>query len=86
MACYLFCVDSELLGYLQVAKCVKILLTSRQPCVMVTLDMTRIEALQMKIDASTVQESILLHPKIKLKRQVSHLVPSNFFGFWRMQD
>ncbi|XP_068669233.1 DNA-directed RNA polymerase III subunit 1 [Aristolochia californica] len=61
------CIEKTVLG--EVAKSIKIILTSRQASVKVALDMDRIEALQMKINAYTVAQSILQHPKTKLKQQ-----------------
>lgn len=55
----------------QVAEAIKIVLKSSQPNLVVKLDMQRIEALHMGISADSVQLSILNHPKIKLKSEVS---------------
>lgn len=56
---------------MQVAKSVKIVLKSSQPYIVVVLDMERIEALHMRISSYSVQQSIVDHPKLKLKHEVS---------------
>uniref|UniRef100_A0A1D1XDD4 DNA-directed RNA polymerase subunit n=1 Tax=Anthurium amnicola TaxID=1678845 RepID=A0A1D1XDD4_9ARAE len=61
------CIEKTLLG--EVCKCVKIVLKSSQPHIVVVLDMEQIEALHMRISSYTVQQSILEHPKIKLKHE-----------------
>ncbi|KAJ8756358.1 hypothetical protein K2173_025170 [Erythroxylum novogranatense] len=53
----------------QVAKSIKIVMTSRSASVVVTLDMKMIQELQLSLDANTVKESILQMPRIKLKSQ-----------------
>ncbi|KAK2985575.1 hypothetical protein RJ640_025008 [Escallonia rubra] len=53
----------------QVAKSVKIVMTSRSASIVITLDMEVIQASQLGIDAHTVKTSILQTPKIKLKDQ-----------------
>ncbi|KAA8544667.1 hypothetical protein F0562_019486 [Nyssa sinensis] len=60
-------VEKTLLG--QVAKSVKIVMTSRLASIVITLDTERIEASHLSIDANVVKESILQTPKIKLKEQ-----------------
>lgn len=47
-----------------------LVVTSREAFVRVKLDVQKIEALQMKIDANTVEQSILRHPKTKIKKEV----------------
>ncbi|XP_022755690.1 DNA-directed RNA polymerase III subunit 1 isoform X3 [Durio zibethinus] len=54
---------------LEVAKSIKIVMTSRLASVVITLDMERIQDAQLYIDANIVKESILQTPKIKLKEQ-----------------
>jgi DNA-directed RNA polymerase III subunit RPC1 len=55
----------------QVAAAIKIVLKSSQPCLVVKLDMQRIEAQgYMGISSDSVQLSILNHPKAKLKSEV----------------
>ncbi|XP_058109982.1 DNA-directed RNA polymerase III subunit 1 isoform X4 [Magnolia sinica] len=54
---------------LQVAKSLKVSYLPRREFVSVKLDKAKIEDLQMKISAYTVAQSILQHPKIKLKQQ-----------------
>ncbi|OVA18215.1 RNA polymerase [Macleaya cordata] len=61
------CIEKTVLG--EVAKSMKIVLTSRQASIIVTLDMERIQCLQLRISAYSVQQSILHHPKAKLKLQ-----------------
>ncbi|KAK3012475.1 hypothetical protein RJ639_007986 [Escallonia herrerae] len=58
----------------QVAKSVKIVMTSRSASIVITLDMEVIQASQLGIDAHTVKTSILQTPKIKLKDQGIHTV------------
>ncbi|XP_065849011.1 DNA-directed RNA polymerase III subunit 1 isoform X2 [Euphorbia lathyris] len=60
-------IQKTLLG--QVAKSIKILMTSRSASVMITLDMQLIQEAQLSLDAETVRESILQTPRIKLKPQ-----------------
>ncbi|CAA6654834.1 unnamed protein product [Spirodela intermedia] len=62
-------IEKTLLG--EVAKAVKIVLKSSQPYIVVVLDMERIEALHMRISSYSVQQSIVDHPKLKLKHEVS---------------
>lgn len=47
-----------------------LIVTSREAFVRVKLDVEKIEALQMKIDAKTVKQSILQHAKTKIKKEV----------------
>ena len=66
-----------IVGYLlvtQVAKSIKIVMTSRLASVVITLDMEIIQKAQLYIDANIVKESILQTPKIKLKEQVRFLI------------
>ncbi|KAK9123709.1 hypothetical protein Sjap_013311 [Stephania japonica] len=56
-------VEKTTLG--DVAKCIKIVMTSRQASIVVTLDMEGIHALHLKISANSVKQSILQHSKIK---------------------
>ncbi|BAT90660.1 hypothetical protein VIGAN_06193600 [Vigna angularis var. angularis] len=51
----------------QVAKSIKVVLTSRLASVVITLDMERIQDAHLNIDANTVKESILQTKKTKLK-------------------
>ncbi|KAK9279694.1 hypothetical protein L1049_013374 [Liquidambar formosana] len=60
-------IEKTVLG--QVAKSIKIVMTSRLASVIVTLDLERIEASQLCIDASVVRECILQTPRIKPKQQ-----------------
>ncbi|OMO91373.1 RNA polymerase, alpha subunit [Corchorus olitorius] len=60
-------IEKTILG--QVAKSIKIVMTSRLASVVITLDMERIQDAQLYIDANAVKESILQTPKIKLKEQ-----------------
>ncbi|XP_022755688.1 DNA-directed RNA polymerase III subunit 1 isoform X1 [Durio zibethinus] len=60
-------IEKTVLG--QVAKSIKIVMTSRLASVVITLDMERIQDAQLYIDANIVKESILQTPKIKLKEQ-----------------
>jgi len=55
---------------LQVAKSIKIVMTSRSASVKVTLDMKTIREAQLSLDANIVRELILETPKIKRKLQV----------------
>lgn len=72
---------------LQVAKSIKIVMSSRLASIVVSLDLDRIEESQLQIDANTVRESILQTPKIKPKNQVKKFsscmrlarCPSNYF-------
>ncbi|CAI9301114.1 unnamed protein product [Lactuca saligna] len=57
--------ERTLLG--QVAKSIKLVLGLRSASIVVSLDKKTIEALQLNINAYTVQDSILKTPKIKLK-------------------
>ena len=59
---------------MQVAKSIKIVMTSRLASVVITLDMEIIEEAQLYIDANIVKESILQTPKIKLKEQVRFII------------
>ncbi|PSR95151.1 DNA-directed RNA polymerase III subunit 1 like [Actinidia chinensis var. chinensis] len=60
-------VEKTVLG--QVAKSVRIVMTSRLASIVVTLDVESIQASQLNINAQKVKESILSTPKIKLKEQ-----------------
>ncbi|XAR60510.1 DNA-directed RNA polymerase [Bertholletia excelsa] len=60
-------VEKTVLG--QVAKSVRIVMTSRLASIVVTLDMDRIQASQLSINAQIVKESILQTPRIKLKEE-----------------
>ncbi|XP_047079531.1 DNA-directed RNA polymerase III subunit 1-like [Lolium rigidum] len=63
--CY---IEKVVLG--EVAAAIKIVLKSSQPCLVVKLDMQRIEAQgYMGISSDSVQLSILNHPKAKLKSE-----------------
>lgn len=53
----------------QVAKSIKIVLTSRLALIAVSLDMEGIQASQLSIDSNIVRESILRNRRIKLKQQ-----------------
>lgn len=68
------CIEKTVLG--EVARSVKIVVTAREACIIVKLDTERIEAMQMKINAYSVKQSILQHPKIKLKEE--HVVIMGF--------
>ncbi|KAK9169160.1 hypothetical protein Syun_001300 [Stephania yunnanensis] len=57
------CVEKTTLG--EVAKSMKIVMTSRQASIVITLDMEGIHALHLKISAYSVKQSILQHSKIK---------------------
>ncbi|MFS7953564.1 putative DNA-directed RNA polymerase [Helianthus anomalus] len=57
--------ERTLLG--QVAKSIKLVLGLRSASIVITLDKSTIQALQLSVDAHTVKESILKTPKIKLK-------------------
>lgn len=58
----------------QVAKSVRIVMTSRLASIVVTLDVESIQASQLNINAQKVKESILSTPKIKLKEQVRYFL------------
>ncbi|KAE9463493.1 hypothetical protein C3L33_04598, partial [Rhododendron williamsianum] len=58
-------VEKTLLG--QVAKSVRIVMTSRSASIVITLNMESIQASQLCINSQHVKESILRTPKIKLK-------------------
>ncbi|KAL4297038.1 hypothetical protein GQ457_12G029390 [Hibiscus cannabinus] len=60
-------IEKTVLG--QVAKSIKIVMTSRLASVVISLDMERIQDAQLYIDANVVKESILQTPKLKLKEQ-----------------
>ncbi|XP_058109980.1 DNA-directed RNA polymerase III subunit 1 isoform X2 [Magnolia sinica] len=60
-------IEKTILG--EVAKSLKVSYLPRREFVSVKLDKAKIEDLQMKISAYTVAQSILQHPKIKLKQQ-----------------
>lgn len=55
---------------MQVAKSIKLVMTSRLASLVVTLDMERIRDVQLCIDANIVKESIIQTPKLKLKQEV----------------
>ncbi|KAI3995273.1 hypothetical protein MKX01_032075 [Papaver californicum] len=61
------CIEKTVLG--EIAESMKIVFTSRQACILVTLDVELIQRSQLKISAHSVQQSILRHPKTKLKLQ-----------------
>ncbi|KDP44150.1 hypothetical protein JCGZ_05617 [Jatropha curcas] len=60
-------IEKTVLG--QIAKSIKIVMTSRSASVVVTLDMKTIQEAQLSLDANTVRESILQTPRTKLKPQ-----------------
>ncbi|GLJ45066.1 hypothetical protein SUGI_0948710 [Cryptomeria japonica] len=60
-------IEKTVLG--EVAKSIKIVLRSGQAFLSIKLDMKRIDSLQLDINASTVAESVLRAPKLKLKQQ-----------------
>ena len=66
----LFALQVDHLLVLQVAKSVKIVLTSRLALIVVSLDMEGIQASHLSIDSNIVRESILRNRRIKLKQQV----------------
>ncbi|XP_040994118.1 DNA-directed RNA polymerase III subunit 1 isoform X2 [Juglans microcarpa x Juglans regia] len=53
----------------QVAKSIKLVMTSRSASLVVKLDMERIRDVQLCIDANIVKESIIQTPKLKLKQE-----------------
>ncbi|KAE9620519.1 hypothetical protein Lal_00018992 [Lupinus albus] len=53
----------------QVAKSIKVVMSSRSASVVITLDMKRIQDAYLNIDANIVKESILQAKKIKLKQE-----------------
>jgi len=55
---------------IQVAKSIKVVVTSRLAAVVITLDMERIQDAHLNIDANIVKESILQTKKTKLKPEV----------------
>lgn len=57
--------------FLQVAKSIKTVMTSRVASVVITLDMERIQDALLSIDANVVRDSILQTPRIKLKKEVN---------------
>ncbi|KAI4304665.1 hypothetical protein MLD38_040142 [Melastoma candidum] len=59
-------IEKTVLG--QVAKSIKIVMSSRLASIVVSLDLDRIAESQLHIDANTVKESILRTPKIKPKQ------------------
>ncbi|KAI3896617.1 hypothetical protein MKX03_029339 [Papaver bracteatum] len=61
------CIEKTVLG--EIAESMKIIFTSRQACILVTLDIELIQHSQLKISAHSVQQSIWRHPKAKLKAQ-----------------
>lgn len=54
----------------QVAKSIKLVMTSRSASLVVKLDVERIRDVQLCIDANIVKESIIQTPKLKLKNEV----------------
>ncbi|KAJ3703258.1 hypothetical protein LUZ61_006963 [Rhynchospora tenuis] len=60
-------IEKTILG--EVVDSIKVVLKAGQPYVDVKLDMKRIDSLHMRISGETVQQSILNHPKIKLKAE-----------------
>lgn len=56
---------------IQVAKSIKVVMTSRSATVVISLDMERIQDAHLNIDAHTVKESILRTAKLKLKAEVN---------------
>ncbi|KAM5559842.1 DNA-directed RNA polymerase III subunit 1-like [Rosa sericea] len=60
----------------QVAKRIEILMTPRQACIVIKLDMVMIRDAQLSIDVDVVKESILKVPRIKLKQE-NIQVPDN---------
>ncbi|WCJ25207.1 DNA-directed RNA polymerase III subunit 1 [Euphorbia peplus] len=58
-------IQKTLLG--QIAKSIKILMTSRSASVVITLDMKLIQEAQLFLDAETVREAMLKIPRIRLK-------------------
>ncbi|KAL4189457.1 hypothetical protein AMTRI_Chr08g165460 [Amborella trichopoda] len=67
-------IEKTLLG--EVAKTVKISVTPTQASINITLDMKRIEALQMAIDAKTVADSISENLKAKVSRTKLKVKPT----------
>lgn len=55
---------------LQIAKSIKVVMTSRLASIVITLDIDRIQEALLSIDANVVQDSILQTPRIKLKQEV----------------
>lgn len=55
---------------MQVAKSIKIVMTSRLASIVIALDMETIQDAHLCINADIVKESIVQTPKIKLKQQV----------------
>lgn len=52
----------------QICRSIKLVLSAREPCVAVTLDMRAIQALELRVNAHTVKQALLaarLRPKIK---------------------
>ncbi|KAK1271858.1 DNA-directed RNA polymerase II subunit RPB1 [Acorus gramineus] len=58
-------IEKTVLG--QVAKSIKTILKPIQACVVIKLDLEQIKALHMGITVDSVRQSILSHPRIKLK-------------------
>ncbi|XP_016187356.1 DNA-directed RNA polymerase III subunit 1 [Arachis ipaensis] len=52
----------------QVAKSIKVVITSRSASIVISLDMERIRDAHLHVDANIVRESILHTPKLKLKQ------------------
>lgn len=69
-------IEKTVLG--EVANRIRVVVKSGQPYVSVLLDMERIDSLHMKISADAVQQSILKHPKIKLKAEVMNFYHNYF--------
>ncbi|KAK1587161.1 hypothetical protein Q3G72_010241 [Acer saccharum] len=60
-------IEKTVLG--QVAKSLKIVMTSRKAAIVIVLDMETIQDANLCINADTVKESILQTPRLKLKQQ-----------------
>ncbi|KAK2643226.1 hypothetical protein Ddye_024989 [Dipteronia dyeriana] len=60
-------IEKTVLG--QVAKSLKIVMTSRKAAIVIALDMRTIQDANLCINADTVKESILQTPRLKLKQQ-----------------
>ncbi|KAI3875305.1 hypothetical protein MKX03_000732 [Papaver bracteatum] len=58
-----------------IAESIKIVLTWQKACIVVTLDRERIQSSKLKISACSVKQSILDHPRSKLKEE--HVVVLN---------
>lgn len=66
---------------MQVAKSIKVVMSSRSAVIVITLDMERIQDAHLNIDANIVKESILQTKKIKLKPEVKSFSCNNDFLF-----